>query len=391
MKILSSSKPVTRFSKGKLFAVFLLLIIAQIVDAIIGNLADIFKNFSISFWGVALFTLIAAIYCFGQYFILEMVKGRNKEQKITRAHFKIIEKLVSVIQYILTAIMVFLVLQTIFASKYYTAELNIGVIVSGGLAIYLMSLFAYWLLSWFRIRRTLILLLYGLAMAMTAISVVGMVVQFSAILLEKPQVVFPQSNVVFGAGPPLQQLANTVQSDAGIASFILVWAGTILLLRHNIHRIGKVKFWALLSTPIIIFSYSYLSLYQSDLSISNLSNNPMFGVVMPVLLIIFSGITAATLIGIAFQSVAKPLSDTTLIKDYMIITAYAFILFFATTLTSIGGVGYPPFGIVNVFLVGPFSFLILNGLYRSAISVAEDVNLRQSVRNTTKKRIETIG
>jgi len=123
MKILSSLKPVTRFSKGKLFAIFLLLIIA---DAIIGNLADIFRNFSISFWGVAVFTLIAAIYCFGQYFILEMVKGRNKEQKINRAHFNILEKIVTVIQYILTAIMVFLVLQTIFASKYYTAELNIG-------------------------------------------------------------------------------------------------------------------------------------------------------------------------------------------------------------------------------------------------------------------------
>lgn len=385
MKILSSLKPVTRFSKGKFFAVFLVLIIAQIVDAIIGNLADIFRNFSISFWGVAVFTLIAAIYCFGQYFILEMVKGRNKEQKINRTHFNLLEKVVTVIQYILTAIMVFLVLQTIFASKYYTAELNIGVILSGGLAIYLMSLFAYWLLSWFRTRRALILLLYGLAMAMTAISVVGMVVQFSAILLEKPQVVTPISEVVFGAGPPLQQLANTVQSDSGIASFILIWAGTILLLRHNIHRIGKVKFWALLSTPIIIFSTSYLSLYQSSGWF-----NPTAAVVMPLLLIIFSGIAAATLIGFAFRSVAKPLIDITLIKDYMIITAYAFILFFATTLTSIGGVGYPPFGIVNVFLVGPFSFLILNGLYRSAISVAEDVNLRKSLRNTTEKELKLL-
>lgn len=71
----------------------------------------------------------------------------------------------------------------------------------------------------------------------------------------------------------------------------------------------------------------------------------------------------------------------------MIITAYVFIIFFATTLTSVGGAGYPPYGIVNVLLVGPFSFLILNGLYRSAISVAEDVNLRQY----NQKRIEITG
>jgi hypothetical protein len=121
-----------------------------------------------------------------------------------------------------------------------------------------------------------------------------------------------------------------------------------------------------------------------------ISERKMISIVLPVLLIIFSGIVAANLIGIAFRSVAKPLSDTTLIKSYMIITAYAFILFFATTLTSIGGVGYPPFGIVNVLLVGPFSYLKLNGLYRSAISVAEDINLRQSLRNRTKKELKLL-
>jgi hypothetical protein len=89
-----------------------------------------------------------------------MVKGRNKEQKLNRAHFNILEKFVTVIQYILTAIMVFLVLQTIFASKYYTAELNIGVIVSGALAIYLMMLgelsyFYYSGWRWLRLRLVL--------------------------------------------------------------------------------------------------------------------------------------------------------------------------------------------------------------------------------------------
>jgi hypothetical protein len=35
--------------------------------------------------------------------------------------------------------------------------------------------------------------------------------------------------------------------------------------------------------------------------------------------------------------------------------------------------------------VGPFSFLILNGLYRSAICVAEDSKLRQSIKTLAKR------
>jgi hypothetical protein len=145
----------------------------QIIDETIGSLADILKGFTTSFWGLALFIFLATVYGFGQYFILGMIKAKNKEQQIKRTQFNILEKVVTVVQYILTASMVFLVFQMIFASQYYTIVLNIGMIISGRLGIYLMGLFAYSFLSWFRRSRSIILLLFGLAMAVTSISIVG--------------------------------------------------------------------------------------------------------------------------------------------------------------------------------------------------------------------------
>jgi hypothetical protein len=69
-----------KFSNRAFFVVFLIVFIAQIVDAIIGTLADILWEFTISFWGVALFFGISTIYAFGQYFILGMVKAKNRER-----------------------------------------------------------------------------------------------------------------------------------------------------------------------------------------------------------------------------------------------------------------------------------------------------------------------
>jgi predicted membrane protein len=213
------------------------------------------------------------------------------------------------------------------------------------------------------------------------ISVVAMIILFSLILQDKPSLVNPQSNVIF----PPNSLANTVQNISGVISFLLIWGGTILLLHHNIHRIGKVKFWALVSTPLIFFSSFYLSFFQSIAGPVPTGEDPITSIVIPILVIIFSGITAATLIGVAFRSVAMALSHTPIIRDYLIITSYGFILFFTATLTSIAGTGYPPFGLVNVLLLGPFSFLVLNGLYRSAICVAEDTKLRRSIRTLAQR------
>jgi hypothetical protein len=107
-------------------------------------------------------------------------------------------------------------------------------------------------------------------------------------------------------------------------------------------------------------------------------------IVIPLLLVMFTQIAALVLIAATFGSVAKALRYTPIIRDYLMITAYGFVLFFIATSTTIVGAGYPPFGLINVLLVGPFSFLLLNGLYRSAVCVAEDTKLRQSIKVLAK-------
>jgi hypothetical protein len=376
---------VPTYSNRKIFVLFLILIVVQAIDATIGNLADIFRGFTVSFWGVALFVGFSIIYSFGQYYLLNIVKAKNKEQEIKRTHFKMLEKTVTVVQYILIAIMVFVVLQIIFASQYYTAVLNIAVIISAGFAVYILTLLAYWFLSWFVRTKTLIVLLYGLAMAASATATIGTFVLFNTILLDKQPIITPYSEVIY---PDPSAWANTFQTISGVVSFVLIWSGTVLLLRHNVYRIGRLKFWTLSSTPLILFSTIYLSLYQVIPSFA--TDDPINAIVIPILFIIYTGIAAAILIGLAFSSVAKALSNETSIKDYLFIVSYGFILFFTTTLTSIAGGGYPPFGIINVLLIGPLSFLILTGLYRSAVSVAEDAKLRRLVRDTTKKELDLL-
>jgi hypothetical protein len=382
----SAALRIAAYDNRKIFVLFLLLIVAQAVDATLGNLADIYKDFTVSSWGIALFTGLSILYIFGQYFLLGLVKAKNREKQINRIHFNAIEKTVTGVQYILIAIVVFLVSQIIFTSQYYTAVLNVAVIISAGFAVYILSLLAYWFLSWFVVTKAPIVLLYGLAMALSAVSTIGMIILFNTILLDKEQVITPNSDVIY---PPASSWANTLQTTSGIAAFVLVWAGTVLLLRHNIQRIGRLKFWALSSTPLVVFSTIYLSLYQV-MGGSFPADDPIGTVVVPVLFIIYTGIAAAILIGLAFSTIARRIDDKVIVKDYLFITSYGFVLYFVTTLTSLAGAGYPPFGLINVLLVGPLSFLILTGLYRSAVSVAQDARLRSSIKIATKRELDLL-
>jgi len=243
--------------------------------------------------------------------------------------------------------------------------------------------------------KSAILLLYGISVGAIVISLSSVTILFNIILMGKPAVINSMTEIVFPANLPGTSItiANTIQTYSSLIAFILLWIGTIILLKQNIHRIGRIKFWLLLSLPLASFSSFYLSFFQSIAGTPS-PGDIVNGTILPVLLIIFSGVGSIALIGLSFSFISKPLDDNSIIKDYMIITSYGFVLFFTTMLTSISGAGFPPYGLINIFLMGPFSFLIANSFYRAAISVAEDTKLRQSITNKAKeelKLLEDIG
>lgn len=374
-----------KYSNRRLFVAFLMIITAQLVDAIISQLADSLKNFAVSIWGVGLFIGISIAYGFGQYFILGMVNARNKEKEIRINHFNILESTVTIVQYILLTIMVLVILQIIFSSEYYTILLTIAAIISGGLTMYIMSLLSYSLFSWFRISRAIIVLLFGLAATMITFGVVAVTIIFSIVLQEKAAIVTPDSDVTystdFSKPGTIVYLVNTTQGVTWVISFLLIWCGTILLLRHNFYRIGKVKFWVLVSTPMAFYTGFYLFSFQLLQLPTSVGSNYLSS----LLVVDFSSLIAFILIGAGFRTVAKALSHTPLIRDYMMINAYGFILFLTTTNATVSAAGYPPFGLANILLYAPFSFLILTGLYRSAVCVSEDLELRKSIKTLAKK------
>jgi hypothetical protein len=372
-----------KYDRRKLFVVFSALMVAQITDLTIGNLADVMKDFAVSFWGVAIFVTVAAICSFGQYFMLASVRGVNKESKIKKANLSKLELAVFVVQYLLIALLVLLVLQIILNSQYYTFLLIVGSAISYGLAACLMGILGYLLLSWFRINKTLVVLLYGVAAIVTAFNVADIAVIFGTVLQNKDMIITPQSEVIFEAADPT---INTLQGISAVIYFILVWGATILLLYHNIQKVGKAKFWGLVTAPIIFFGSSYIS-YFGVLNFAP-ADEPE-SIVIPVLATLTSTIAGLVLFGLAFHSIARSLGSGQ-VKNFMTITGYGFILFFTATITTISGTGYPPFGFVNAVLVGPLSFLILAGLYRSAISVAEDAKLRQSLRVSIRKELKLL-
>ena len=201
-----------------------------------------------------LFVAISVVYAFGQYFILEIVKAKNRE---VSGSIGISGNVITIVQYILTSIIVFVLFEVLFSSQYHRDLLIASITISYGAAIFLTVLFTWKLLFWYKIRKQPVVLLYGLGAAFIVLTSISTLIWSDAVLVQKASVIFPDSEVLFDPGYEegtaalfLLNFVLSIQYYFQTIFILLLWGGTVLLLYHNFKRIGRIKFWILVSLPM---------------------------------------------------------------------------------------------------------------------------------------------
>ena len=156
-----------------------------------------------------------------------------------------------------------------------------------------------------------------------------------------------------------------------ISSFVLTWLGTALLLQNFSTRVGKIRYWIIVVIPLVYFlsqfQTSFLDIFREFRSYNpilfGISYTLFFRAIIPI---------GGLLFGAAFWSVARKVSKGT-VRDYLVISGCGMMLLFASNqATSLILVAFPPFGVATVSFFGLACYIILIGIYSSALSVAND-------------------
>jgi hypothetical protein len=394
-----------------IFLTAILLITILIVDTALERISDLLGTQSSDYTSrVVLFIAITLIiYVVGEYLILSFIKRRNNEiiqtiTSITReertttptktvitnknkflARITLLYKTILTVQVILTVIIVSIILSMIFASHYYTSLLITSTVISYGFAIVLLVLLTQRLISWFkRTKKNAVLFSYGLASAAIALNLIFLLAFNIFILISKPSEVREHLTTIYPAfaSGSFMGILNSLNVVSGIISFILVWISTSLLLRHYSTRIGRVRYWVIVCIPLAYFVSQFIPIFVDQIARPLITQNPIFMAIVFTLIFTVSKPVGGILFGVAFWIMAKALRHTSVVRDYMIISAVGIILLFVSVQGSVIFATYPPFGLVTVSFVGLSSYMTFIGLYSVAMSVAGDISLRQTIRKT---------
>ncbi|OLD41735.1 MAG: hypothetical protein AUI60_00675 [Thaumarchaeota archaeon 13_1_40CM_2_39_4] len=290
------------------------------------------------------------------------------------------------------AIFASLILQILITSGYNVQFLEIVVWINYVLAIALLGLLSQRFLSWFRSNHNLVVLVYSLASMMISINALFTLLYVTNELTKKPANIQPELTPVAPYGS-VYDMFNSGYVITSVMSFVLTWIASVFLLHNYSRKLGRAKYWILVTIPLFYFLSQFQPLFLNILTPFRLSEPILFGVVYTLF---FSATipVGGVLFGIAFWSVARNMNRN-IVKQYMMISAYGMMLLFSSNQASgLVLVPYPPFGLITVSFLGLSSYLLLIGIYSSAISVSEDTNLRRTIRKFVidqSKLLDSIG
>ena len=147
--------------------------------------------------------------------------------------------------------------------------------ISYALNVVLLILFAKRLLQWYRSNRnSIVIILYSIsALALAFSSIVALVADYRNLIIKEETVITPQSPIIFPSFDPgtLTSLLSDIYRHSNMVATLLVWSTTVLLLYHyfdRLNKLAKVKFWILITLPLIYYlssnSIKFRFIYSTD-------------------------------------------------------------------------------------------------------------------------------
>lgn len=364
--------------------VIIILVAFLIPDTMINTVSDFLVPQITSVWGISFFVVISIVFAISQYLLLRFVWLKTKDIRSKSFLFNGLQKIVIGSQYILLLIIVMIVFQILFLSQFYTAFLIWSTIINLLLTISLLGILARQLFLWYLYykRGSFVILSY-------AVGFVIMSMTFSLALLldlhslsSKQDIVTPNSEVIFPDFDDANWLLlifHYVYQYSDLISFIFIWGASALLLLHYRKRIGLVKFWVIISLPLIY----YLGSIVEVVGIYEPQSDTEF--YFFYLYISLYSIAGGLMFGITFIAIARKI-DNPRIKGYMTLTAFGFILLYISSPMTLVATSYPPFGIASLSFSGLACYLLLIGLYSTAVTLSQHAQLRKSIRSSINEQ-----
>lgn len=359
--------------------------LSLLIDMEISNEAHlIYDDISMEV-GIGVFVLISLIYIVSQQYILSFANKEPFQIRVKSSSFGIIQRIISFMVFFIVVCFLTIILEIIISHYYDTFLLLLVLVFTNAVTIIAMGIMASKFFAWYRHKTDSIILIFGAMYCVIALTALVTILFMGTMLIDQPQKIDSDIIVtlkIIEKGTILSIL-NYLYYYLAVISYVITWIITSLLLKDYISKFGKLKYWIVLSLPLL-FYLSQLLVTQIGLFIPQDTADNIIFQKWFLLFYTPSSLVGGLLFSVPFFLIIKKTKPSKSLENFLRITAYGLILFFASGSATVYHTPYPPYGILTVAAIGPSSYLIAWGVYYSARIISRNRTIETQMKTSDK-------
>ena len=264
----------------------LLIVIAAVFAIIVQVLDKTFGNtFTISLGGIfpqadlMVFGLMVLISITIQTVLIKKTRESVKVEKSKSWLGKSVLVIATLLQYSASGILVIILLEAIFTSEYNVDLLETVVGISLITSSVLLAILSSRFIHTFMNLPSKVVLTYTVAISILSLSGIITFIYVDNFLQGKPDYITSDFNPFTSYSPTASPALVFAYQSIGIISFVSLWIATIFLTYHYASKSKGIKYWTIVSIPLVYFASLYIIPYLEHLDLLGtlgVEDNPMY-------------------------------------------------------------------------------------------------------------------
>ena len=371
-----------------LFGIITLSIVLVTIDLEISNTAVFGQQFLTSNSGFLTYCTIVLAFWISQTIFYYSTRTRLKVMRFKGKRLVFTSRLLETSLWLLLILNFFTIIEMLSFGHYSVYLLILVIIISYSLNILFMSVLSFMLLSWSKVSKNKVLTSYNLASILAAISGLITVTYMTTIILDGSNEISPSSDILYPVYAITSKMGilNIANIISFLSSFIFMWIGSAIVLRHYTSKISKGRYILLIAAPLIYYIGQYFIVLNILFPFIDSSSTSF--IFYYTAFFTLSSVGGSVIFAMSFWLIAKDLARNRDVSTYLKMCGFGFIMFFISATATLIHTPYPPFGIISISIVGFSSYYILYGIYSSSVSLSEDVNLRTLIRKSAVSELK---
>jgi hypothetical protein len=238
----------------------------------------------------------------------------------------------------------------------------------------ILSILSFNFYRWYLKGKNNFILLYGVLFSLYCITLLLALIYLISGLATHPSTINYTSprelrGGTFSINIVFQNHVALVYDIFFIMSFLLGWLLTVYMLKQYSRRIGKYKFWILVSIPLFFYLIRYEGIILTYFNLDNLISLPVLGIIYPSIKVaLYTAFLNSNIqitgifFGFSFVPIFLKLKNS-LLQNYMIITIIGIMILFASRdFYSIFLNSIPPNGTITISFMPIGAFMLFTGV-----------------------------